>query len=378
MKCLLTDSKKFKKIYTIKKFPIFMGTVKKNYKCKFQDLNYWINKDSGTVQVYPRVSIYDLYFKSHSPGTIGKVWQNHHKLFINLIFKYLKGTVLEIGGGHNSICLNNKLKTDIKIITFDPNATLKKNNKNTKIIKKFFSRNELIKNKLKPKSLNVIIHSHLIEHIYEPKKFLSLINQYLSDDGYHIFSLPNMEAMIKRGYFNSVMFEHPFYLNEKLVDIILDTSGFKILRKKYYKKDHSIFYVTKKKKKKFYSLTKQYTSLKKIYSKNHKIFKNVFKSWEFDVKNLNKKIGDKNFYLFGAHIFSQLLIKLGINSKNILGILDNDPKKNDLYLYGTSYKVFLPSILKKINKPVIVLRAGQYSKEIKKQIYKINRSSVIM
>jgi 2-polyprenyl-3-methyl-5-hydroxy-6-metoxy-1,4-benzoquinol methylase len=375
MKCLLTDSKKFKKIYTIKKFPIFMGTVNKSYKCKFQDLNYWINKDSGTVQVYPRVSIYDLYFKSHSPGTIGKVWQNHHKLFRNLIFKYLKGTVLEIGGGHNSISLKNDKKAGIKIITFDPNAIPKKNNKNIKIIKNFFSRKELIKNNIKPKSLNVIIHSHLIEHIYQPKKFFSLINKYLSDDGYHIFSLPNMEAMIKRGYSNTIMFEHPFYLNEKLVDTLLVTSGFKILRKKYYEKDHSIFYVTKKK---FYSLAKQSISLKKLYSKNHKIFKNVFKSWELDVQNLNKKIGDKNFYLFGAHIFSQLLIKLGINSKNILGILDNDPRKHGFYLYGTSYKVFLPKILKKFNKPVIVLRSGQYSKEIKKQIHKINPSSVII
>lgn len=378
LNCVLTRSKEFKKIISIKKFPIFLGVVKKNFKSEFMDLNFWINKDSGTVQIYPRVPIRKLYFKSHGSGSIGEVWKNHHKLFLDLIFKYLKGNIIEIGGGHNSISIANKIKnsSDIKIITFDPNSSLKIKIKNTRIVKNFFSRKELIKNKIKPKSINLVVHSHLAEHIYDLRRFFLLIHDYLSDDGHHIFSIPNMEAMIKQGFANTVNFEHPFYLNEILVDKLLYISGFKILKKKYYKKDHSIFYVTKKNysQKNFFNNKKFY---RKMFLQNYKIFSNFYSLWRKDIDNINKFLGsNKKYYLFGAHIFSQFLIKFGLKLDNILGILDNDTRKQNLYLYGTKIKVFSPNVLKNKKLPLVIIRAAQYSQEIKKQILnKINSSA---
>ena len=49
-----------------------MGVSKNPKKYKFKDLNWWINIESGNVQIYPKVSLDDLYFKSHSSGTTGK------------------------------------------------------------------------------------------------------------------------------------------------------------------------------------------------------------------------------------------------------------------------------------------------------------------
>lgn len=76
--------------------------------------------------------------------------------------------------------------------------------------------------------------------------FFFLIHDYLSDDGHHIFSIPNMEAMIKQGFANTVNFEHPFYLNEILVDKLLDISGFKILKKNIIRKITQYFMLQKK------------------------------------------------------------------------------------------------------------------------------------
>jgi 2-polyprenyl-3-methyl-5-hydroxy-6-metoxy-1,4-benzoquinol methylase len=378
LNCVLTGSKKFKKLISIKKFPTFLGVVEKKFKSEFLDLNFWINKDSGTVQIYPRVPIHKLYFKSHGSGSIGQVWKNHHKLFLDLIFKYTKGNIIEIGGGHNSISIANKIKKnyDIKIITFDPNSSLKKKIKNTRIVKNFFSRKRLVDNKIKPKSIDLVVHSHLAEHIYDLRSFFLLINDYLSKDGHHIFSIPNMEAMIKQGFANTVNFEHPFYLNEILVDELLYITGFEILKKKYYKKDHSIFYVTKKN----YSRKSSFNNKKfyrKMFLQNYKIFSKFYSLWKKDVNNINKFLGtNKKYYLFGAHIFSQFLIKFGLRLDNVLGILDNDTRKQNLYLYGTKIKVFSPNILKNKRSPLVIIRAAQYSQEIKKQILnKINSST---
>ncbi len=45
-------------------------------------------------------------------------------------------------------------------------------------------------------------------------------------------------------------------------------------------------------------------------------------------------------------------------------------KKINKYLYGTRLKVFSPKILNKMQKPIIILRAAQYNKEIKDYILK--------
>ena len=104
-----------------------MGVSIKAYGYEFEDLNWWINKESGSIQINPKVSLKKLYFKSHGSGTIGKTWKNHHDLFFKLVSKYLRGNICEIGSGNNSIL--NKINNFSKIknfYCFDKNIHLKK------------------------------------------------------------------------------------------------------------------------------------------------------------------------------------------------------------------------------------------------------------
>ena len=70
-----------------------------------------------------------------------------------------------------------------------------------------------------------------------------------------------------------------------------------------------------------------------------------------------------------------MLIFNGLNLNSVKNILDNDKKKQNQYLYGTNIKVIDPTSLKKIKNPIIILRAAQYSKEIKELILKKINSS---
>ena len=363
--CPITNSKKFVNIFSIKRFPIYMGVVSKNYKTESKNMNFKINKKSGTVQIFPRVSLKKLYFKSHGSGKIGKVWNDHHKEFFKFTKKYLNKNILEIGGGHNSISnmfVNLKKNDNIILTSFDPNGRKLKNIKHT-LIKDFFNSQNIKKYKIKS-DINLIIHSHLIEHIYSPRQFLAKINHLLSNDGYHIFSVPNLKQMIKNGYANAMNFEHPFFLDEKMLDFLLVQSGFKIIKKKYFKSSHSIFYLTKKNK-----IKKKI--LPNFFYKNKKIFLDLKNKWFNDIKLLNRLILDKkDIFIFGAHIFSQNLIFNGLNFKKIKYILDNDPNKNNQFLYGTKIQVKNPAILKKYNNPIVILRAGPYNQEIKRNIIK--------
>ena len=371
--CPLSGKTKFENLFTIKKFPIYMGVVNKNHKSEFKDLNFKINRTTGTVQIFPRIPLKKLYFKSHQSGKVGNVWKTHHYNFFKLLKKYFKGNVVEIGGGHNPLSKNQaylKMKSPKTYFTIDPNGKHSKH-KNHKLIKNFFD--ESIIKKIGDNK-DLIFHSHLFEHLYDPNIFLRSIYNLLKNRAFHVFSIPNIKEMIKKGYANGMNFEHPYYLEENLVDILLKNNGFKII-KKFFFINHSIIYVTQK----------VNTKKKFIYSKytvNKKLFNNFITNKRNDIKRINKKIAKLNnqkVFLFGAHIFSQLLIFNGLNMKNITGVIDNDKSKQKNYLYGTNLEVNSTQILKNLNKPIIILRAAQYDREIKENILKnINKNAVFV
>ena len=353
-----------------------MGVSKKSYKYEFENLNWWINENSGNIQIYPKVSLNKLYFKSHGSGTVGKTWNDHHELFYKIVSKFLKGNICEIGGGQNSILNRLNNFTNIKnFYCFDKNFQSKKKNNKVKIIKKFFDKGYFI-NKSEI-SIDLIIHSHTFEHLYDPNQFLKDVKSILSKNGKHIFTMPNMRPMIKKGYANAMNFEHPFYYDEKLVDCLLHKNNFKIIKKFFFKEDHSIMYVTK------IDNTLNINNNVKVnyleYKKNFKLFKGMFNLWKRDITKINKLTKNyKSVFIFGAHIFSQMMVFNGLNKKNIVSVLDNDKQKANKFLYGTNIKINNPLILKKIPQPCVVLRAGSYNKEIKKQLFEINRNVIII
>ena len=90
------------------------------------------------------------------------------------------------------------------------------------------------------------------------------------------------------------------------------------------------------------------------------------------IKKLNSDINvnPHKVFLFGAHIFSQYLIEFGLNINKIESILDNDTEKQGKRLYGSKLFVESPKILKNVDNPLIILKAGSYNNEIKEDILK--------
>jgi hypothetical protein len=187
----------------------------------------------------------------------------------------------------------------------------------------------------------------------------------MNDGDLLIFTLPNMQVMLENGYNNCINFEHTVYITEPYVEYFLRKYNFELVEKKYFKEDHSIFYCAKK------TNNKLSFSLKNgLYDKNKSTFQNYIKGHIDDVKKINSIINKTNLpvYLFGAHIFSQYLISFGLDVSRIVCLLDNDTKKENKRLYGTSLVSKSPKILKDVQEPLVILRAGAYNDEIKKDI----------
>ena len=350
-------------LYTFKDFPVFMGCTDTN---KSEDvlaeMSWKISKKSGIIQLNPLLPLEVVYSEEHGSGTIGKIWNEHHQAFAEFVARYEPREVLEIGGLHG-VLAKKYLEIDSQVgwTMIDPNPIVD-DSIPIRVIKGFFD------DTFKPdKNFDTIIHSHVLEHVYQPEEFIKQKSRIMKEGDRLIFSVPNMKVMLENKYNNCINFEHTVYLRSLYIEYLLSRYGFEIDTKENFKKDHSIFY----------SATKNNTpnemslDFEKMYEENKKTFSEYISSHLEEVSKINKIINDtsKPVYLFGAHIFSQYLIAFGLNSDKIVKVLDNDAQKHNKRLYGTSLKVSSPKVLKGKKNAIVILRAGVYNEEIKKDIH---------
>jgi len=357
---VICGNKDLEHLHTFDNFPVFMGCTEEHKDLDLSiDMSWYISKKSGVIQLKNLLPLDIVYKNEHGSGTVGKSWNSHHVAFAKFISKYDIKNVLEIGGLHG--VLSQKIRSinnNVKWTIIDPNPVLIKNSE-TKVIEGFFDE------KFMPnEEYDTIIHSHVLEHAYDINGFISHIRHILKD-GVMAFSVPNMRVMLEKKFTNCVNFEHTILIGEEHVEYLLKKHGFEMLEKEYYLEDHSIFYCAKK--------TNNVLSAEipiNLYNKYKNMFIEYIDSHVSDVDRINKTIQNTKLpvYLFGAHVFSQYLIAFGLNTHKIIGILDNDYKKEGKRLYGTNMNSNLPKILKNIKDGIVILRAGTHNDEIKNDI----------
>jgi len=292
-----------------------------------------ICKKTGVIQLQSPLE-YDLVYQSQHADGVGTVWQNHYKDFVTFLSQFNLSEILEIGGASGIVAQQYlNLNQGSTWTMIEPNPTVPKTT-SIKVIKKWFDESIRL-----DKQYGAVVHSHVLEHVYNPVLFLKTVNASLSKGGYHCFSIPNMMDQLNNCYTNCLNFEHTYFLSEDIADYLLERCGFEIVEKTYYLK-HSIFYATRKVKEEEtadLALPNNYSSYKKLFSN--------FISYHRDLINdLNEKTDhyDGSVYLFGAHIFSLYLISFGLKTSKIAGILDNSTTKQGKRLYGTEFTIESP------------------------------------
>ena len=364
---IITGEKNLDILCEFKSFPVFIGCTEEKIEHDiFADMVWMICRDSGMIQlknILPAEMVYSAY---HSEG-IGNIWNQHYEDFCQFIDKYSSRDVLEIGGSNG--CLAKKYYSnkdrENKWTIVEPNPGIIGNEKIT-VIKGFFNENTRVDN------VHSIIHSHVLEHLIDPNILLKHIYELLPDNGYHIFSIPNLLEYLRKKQSNSINFEHTYFLTEYFTDFLLQKNGFSIVEKKFYL-DHSIFYATIKRNQ------GELPKLKNYYKENRKLYLSMVEFYDAEVKRLNTLIDEFNgkIFLFGAHIFSQFLNYRGLNTKQISNVLDNSKIKINKRLYGTNLIVNSPNIIQGLKNVAVILKAGQYQEEVKKQLKEINSNVII-
>lgn len=353
--CAVTGSKDLESLYTFKKFPVFMGCTAEPEDCDIKiDMEWGISKSSGLIQLLKLLPLDLVYQASHGSGSTGSTWLRHHQAFADFIYNFAPNSVLEIGGGHGILAKNYRKHINWTILEPNPSPV---EGTPAKYVRGYFNSNFKFDG-----AFDALVHSHVFEHIYNSNDFMKLLSSFIPEDKYLLFSIPNLHSWFKQKFTNAIGFEHTILLTEPYIDYLLAHNGFRLIDKQYFE-EHSIFYAAVRDSK---VLETELSCA--LYNKNKETFYEYIKYYEDLIKNLNSKMTGENIYIFGAHIFTQFLVNMGLNIRNICCVLDNDTQKQSKRLYGTSLKVASPKILKDLVKPIVILKAGSYTNEIKHDI----------
>lgn len=357
-------------IYRLDEMPINLACVnlyeKQQY--NYDTMSFSMCSTCNTIQLDKLIPLDILYKTSHNTTSVGKTWENYFILFINKIHGLINDKIiLEIG------CPSGKIATKCdnynKWYIVEPN----KNNQTLfgdKIIfiEEFFDDNFVLAEKV-----DVIIHSHLFEHIYSPNSFLKKCRDVLNDNGEMFFGVPNMENMIDKTLFLGIFFEHTIFLNKENITFLLNKNGFEIIDIIDYE-NHSTIYHTKK-----VSYSNELTFEVKISNYYNEFFQ-LINTYNVFVEKCNTLISDnleKDIFIFGASYNTQTLLFFGLNN-NITGILDNCKEKQNKYLYGTQLIIYDPEVLVNNDNAIVILKNGYYTNEIILQFKNTNNNICII
>lgn len=367
-KDLMTGNEDLEILYTVKDFPAYLGTTsQKSDLDEHMDMRWAISRESGMVQLAELVPEDVLYKETHvSP--VGKTWEKHNIEFADFLDKYMLNgeKIVEIGGGngilnatYNKKLDNNKYKMWLIV---EPSNTEVLPGVTAEYIRRYWDDNilETIG------KADILVHAHLMEHIYDLHDFMRTNCDALPVGGKMIFAIPNLKEFVKKKYTQGLCFEHTYLMCDDYAEILLKQYGFKILEKKIYN-GVDLYYATEKEAEGV-SVIPDYSGL---YDENKKIFNEFIEYQKNIVKELNEKIDKEEkrpIYLFGAHVFSQYLIKFGLHTDKIRFVLDNAEIKQNKRLYGTNLETRSPRVLAEEENPIVILKVSQYRDEIANDI----------
>ena len=371
--CAISGTEDLEIIDVMSSFPIYMGCVDTLEKDDiFADAIWSISKSSGVIQLQNLIPLNLLYQEQHASGVVGDIWMQHHRAFADFLQQQNPISIFEIGGAHGILATEYMKKQTVQWVILEPNPAPIEGCP-AKFVRGFFRGKENL-----PKGQPTIVHSHVFEHIYDPRGFVQCLAESMEIGQEMVFSIPNMLEMLRRGYTNCLNFEHSVFLTEDAVDGLLSEFGLAIKEKKLFRQDHSIFYSVFRSKEiePKVDWNNHYERNLNIYTKYKDRYKDLIA--KFNIV-LTDSRNEKKIFLFGAHIFSQYLIFNGLDVSRIQCIIDNDVNKQNHRMYGTQFLVESPMVLAGEDKPIVVLCAGVYNEEIKKSILEnINNSTIFL
>lgn len=383
--CRLCNSKNLKIVYRLKKTPIGDDYTKKIKNNRMHDLKLNMCKKCKFVQLSNVINanrVYGdyLYVTNTSAGLSQHFYELGKKLIIKKIVSK-KSKILEIGSNDGTLLKFFKKKCSY-IIGVDPAVHLFKDN-NIEIIKGFFNYN--LSNQIKKKhgKFDVIIANNVIANIDDLEDVLCGIENIISEKGFFIIETFALYGIVKNNLIDNIYHEHLSYFSIETFKKFCEKFNLNLIEAKFLSvKGGSLRFIFKKEKistsKKIINLIKKEKSILTNVEKKFQIIQKTNKHNSIKINQLidDIKRSGKTIAGFGASVGTTTLVYDFMLTKKINYIFDNEKRRFDRYLPGTSIKVLDPKHIKKLNLDYIIIFAWRYAKLIIKRNKKMFNNKI--
>jgi hypothetical protein len=326
--CCCLCSAPLVKTLTLEKFPVTFSPPSSDNDI-FKDLAYGYCPDCGSVQLMTLIPQDLLYSEPHNGTAHSTTWKQHHTSFLDFISVPDNSRIIEVGGYTPQLEKTNEYYV-LNINSHESNSV------------NFIQGNC---EEFNFKGFDVVIMSHVFEHLYEPVKFIKRCSE--GGVSHVIISHPVMNENSK---ILPIHTEHTFFADFLDVKAVFENNNFRLEKTENFK-NHSIFFHFVRGEKCIG------TSQNKRPGREVSIFNNFKKRMEI-ISSID--VPDNTYIIPGGH-FGQVVYYY-LKNKNIIGFLDNDINKHGKRVYGTHLTVH--PIPPELSNVTLIVYAGLYSSEI--------------
>ena len=179
---------------------------------------------------------------------------------------------------------------------------------------------------------DIVISTHNLEHIENPKKVLSQLVGNLKDDAIIFIEVPDSSSMIKNLRFDQIFHQHYQYFNLNSLKNLAEQIGYEVFDNTINKEFWGGSLLTAIRKKR----SKNKLILKKIKNFDRLVI-NKFSKFKEKYLTLSRKIVSlkSNIYGYGAgQMTPSFSYHLKNNFKKIINIIDDNKYRNNFYYPG--------------------------------------------
>lgn len=289
---------------------------------------------------------------------------DHIKKQVNFLSNYTNlphSTILEIGANNGSFldaCRENG-SSKLRFLEFNKSGLAilagKKHLKDFSFLRKLD----------RLESNDVIVLLHTLEHIVDPRKYISKIKRYLKDDGVLFVEVPDFTFFDK--HTDELQFEHVNFFSERTLAELFHKCGLTVIAVSIDLDEnypacpkHTLRMIAKKSS---YAPIKNSERIIALCRKeNEKI--RVFKNINLYLRKIGKR--QKVGIYSASWLTVEFLKRINPSSFNIVAIFDRDKKKQGDKINGIT--IYKPQELKTIHIDHIIIMNEGYEKEIKEDI----------
>lgn len=188
---------------------------------------------------------------------------------------------------------------------------------------------------------------NFVEHWPDPRRVFSVIRAHLNDDAIGIVEVPNADMILSRFIFNEFISDHVSYFTKNTLQLLLNISGFDVLRCEPIWHDYILSAVVRKRSQQSaFGFSNARSQLGAMLDR----FVDIYKRDQIAV--------------WGAGHQALATLSLFNLDQRVAGIIDSAPFKQGLYAPGTHLPIYNPDWIKTAALKAIIIMAAGYSDEV--------------